>query len=479
VRLLGGYAPGIDTTIAIATHASLLTPNTPIHDRVYSDYALALALRTAPTHTDLRVVPTLAIADTALPEGNSGTQTMNLTASLSAATTETVTFSYTTRPGTAVTTAAGGNAADYNNALDTVSFAPGELSRPIAVTIRGDTSVEADEGFTVATDDSEISSTLRNASFGNNRRFADTAEGLILNDDGPAGTRYLLIGKSTNLATPTGQVSFVRRYTTDGTAVDGWATLMTNGFGFVATGFCRAPGGDVLSTRFGTSLGPVRMSASGTVLDGDFGGPIGNDESCAFDLQGNVWVGEAGPTSASTFSLYYMAGDGRLLETLQVPVGERGTDWIELDSNQCTLFYTSEDTDVRRYDVCTRQPLSNFASGLEPPCYALRQLPNRDLMVTCRNRIYRYDQAGSLVREYTKESLGETDSNGLYALQLDPDGVTFWAGGVISGRVVRARIDDGTVVTSFGTGTGGINGLLVQDEYVAGISPVLFKNGFE
>ena len=479
VRINDGYAPGIDTTIPIATHASVVAPNFPVHNRVLSDYPLSLALRVAPTVTDLRVVPTLTLADTAVTEGNSGSQVMNLAVTLSAPSSEIVSFVYNTSAGTAVTVAAGGNPADYLDSSGTVTFTPGMVLRQIPVTINGDAAVEADEGFSLVTSDSGFEPTLKNASFGNNKKFTATAEGLIRNDDGPSGTRYLLIGKSTNVPTPTGQVSFVRRYTTAGVAVDGWATLMQNAFGFVAAGFCRAPNGNVLSTRFADTLGVVLMSGAGAVRDGDFGGFISGDESCAFDQSGNAWIGEAVGSAATVGSLRYVAGDGRLLRTLQVPVGERGTDWIELDANQCTLYYTSEDSDVRRYDVCTEQVLPHFATGLEAPCYALRQLPNRDLMVTCKNRIYRYDQNGVFIRDYTRESLGETDINGLYAIHLDPDGETFWAGGVISGRVVRARIDDGSVVTSFTTGTGGVNGLLIQDEFVAGISLVLFKDGFE
>lgn len=476
VRINGAYAPGIDTTIPIATHSSVVNPNNPVHDRVLSEYPLSLALRVAPTQTDLRVVPTIAIPRVAVVEGNSGTQTMNFAVTLSAPTNETVSFGYTTAPGTAVTA---GSQSDFTNALGSVSFAPGVVSQQIPITLKGDTAVEADEAFTLVTDDNASAPTLKNASFGNYRRFSLAVEGLIRDDDSPPGTRYLLIGKSTNQATPTGQVSFVRRYTTTGVAVDGWATLMQNAFGVVATGFCRAPNGDVLSTRFNDSRGVVLMSSAGTVLDDEFGGLMGQDESCAFDLSGNVWVGEAGPTPAASYNLHYMAGDGRLLRTLQVPVGERGTDWIELDADQCTLYYTSEDSDVRRYNVCTEQALAHFATGLEPRCYALRQLPNHDLMITCTNRIYRYDQNGDFVREYTRQSLGKTDPGGLYAIQLDPDGETFWTGGAISGRVVRARIDDGSVVTSFTTGTGGVNGLLVQDEFVSAISLVLFKDGFE
>jgi Calx-beta domain len=476
VRINAAYAPGIDTAIAIATHSSVLNPNTPVHNRVLSDYPLSLALRVAPTQTDLRVVPTIAIPDVAVVEGSSGTQTMNFVVTLSAPTSETVSFGYTTAPGTAVTS---GSQSDFVNGFGSVTIAPGVISQQIPVTIKGDTAAEADEAFALVTDDNASTPTLKNASFGNYRKFSAGVEGLIRDDDSATGTRYLLIGKSTNQATPTGQVSFVRRYTTTGVAVDGWATKMQNSVGHVATGFCRAPNGDVLSTRFNDSRGVVLMSPAGAVLDEDFGGLLGQDESCAFDLSGNAWVGEAGPVSATTYNLHYMAGDGRLLKTLQVPVGERGTDWIELDADQCTLYYTSEDSDVRRFDVCAEQALPHFATGLEPRCYALRQLPDHDLMITCTNRIYRYDQNGAFVREYTRQSLGETDPDGLYAIQIDPDGQTFWTGGATSGRVVRARLDDGSVVTSFNTGTGGINGLLIQDEFVSAISLLLFKDGFE
>jgi sugar lactone lactonase YvrE len=221
------------------------------------------------------------------------------------------------------------------------------------------------------------------------------------------------------------------------------------------------------------------MSAAGAVLDNELGGLIGDDESCAFDALGNVWIGEAVSSAADMATLRYVAADGRILQTFQVPVGERGIDWIELDADQCTLYYTSEDSDVRRFDGCTGQALPNFATGLEPRCYALRQLPSRDLMVTCTNRIYRYDQNGAFIREYSRESLGESDVAGLYAVHLDPDGQTFWTGGALSGRVVRARLEDGSVIASFTTGTGGINGLLIQDEFVAGIPDVIFADDFE
>jgi len=100
-------------------------------------------------------------------------------------------------------------------------------------------------------------------------------------------------------------------------------------------------------------------------------------------------------------------------------------------------------------------------------------------MVACRDSIYRFTPNGALVQEYTRTSLGENDSNGLYAVSIDPDGETFWTGGITSGRVVRARLDDGSVVTSFTTGSGGTQGLMVQDEFASAIGDEIFADDFE
>ena len=479
VRFQGGYAPGIDSSITIATHASRISPTTPVHERVLSDYPLSLALRPTPTQTDLRVVPTLTLARTQVSEGNSGTQQMQVAVSLSAPTSQTVSFGYTTSPGTAVTIAAGGNAADFDNALGTVTFNPGETSKQIPITINGDSSVEADEAFSIVTDDSSTSSTLQNASFGNNRRFTFSAEGRIVDDDGPPGRRYLLIGKTTNQPTPTGQVSKISRYTTDGEFVDGWDNKLPNTLSPIGVPMCRTSSGEVLTGRFSYGPGPVLMSATGTVLDETFGGFMGSEESCAFDALGNVWVGEEVPPEAESALLRYVAPDGRVLRSLAVPVGLSGTDDIELDADQCTIYYNSEDTEVRRFDVCLEQPMTPLATALPSPCFALRQLPNGELMVTCRDSIYRFDPSGVLVHEYSRISLGENDSNGLYAMSIDPDGETFWTGGITSGRVVRARLDDGSVVTSFTTGSGGTQGLMVQDEFASAIGDEIFADDFE
>jgi hypothetical protein len=477
VRLAPSYMPTIDTSIPIITHASLSNSFQPTNERVLSTYPLSFALRSQATRTDLRVVPTLLIADSALAEGNIGTQAMIFQTKLSAPTSEVVSFEYTVQAGTAVSSPAGGMNADFSNTFGTVSFPAGTLEQLITVQINGDTSIEGHEAFVLNTTNTSNTNTLQNASFGNGQKFSASMEGRILNDDGAVTTPYLLIAKETNQATPTGQISFVRRYSTNGNVVDGWATLMPNTFGVSATGFCVAPNGDVLSTRFGPSEGVVRMTAAGAVRDADFGGLISQEESCATDAQGNAWISEATDSNTGFGTLYQVSAFGLRLKSLSIPVGERAVDWLELDPNQCTLYYTSEDSDVRRFDVCTNTPMTNFATASSGPCYALRQRSNGEVLLACRDQIQRFAANGTSLGTYSRESLGETDTTGFFALTLDPDGQSFWTGGKVSGRVVRARIDNGEVLSSFSTGTGGVNGLLIEDSIR--LSAQVFRDGFE
>jgi hypothetical protein len=90
---------------------------------------------------DVAPLPTLSIANVSVAEGNSGTSTASFTVTLSAAATAAVTVNYATADGTA---AAG---TDYVSATGTLSFAVGETTKSIAVTVNGDTTVEPGETF--------------------------------------------------------------------------------------------------------------------------------------------------------------------------------------------------------------------------------------------------------------------------------------------------------------------------------------------
>jgi hypothetical protein len=111
-------------------------------------------------------IPSLTIANAATTEGQSGTKTMSFVVRMSAPSAQTVNVAFATSNGTAIA------GSDYVAALGTLSFAPGQVQRSIAVTIKGDMTREASEGFRV---------TLSNPV---NATLADgVATGTISNDD--------------------------------------------------------------------------------------------------------------------------------------------------------------------------------------------------------------------------------------------------------------------------------------------------------
>src|SRR6266536_1103377 len=110
--------------------------------------------------------PSLAIDNVTVIEGDAGTTNATFTVSLSTASTETVTVNFATATGSATAPS------DYTAQSGTLTFAPGETSKPIVGQVNGDTTDEVDENFTV---------TLSSAT---NARIATAAgTGTILNDD--------------------------------------------------------------------------------------------------------------------------------------------------------------------------------------------------------------------------------------------------------------------------------------------------------
>jgi hypothetical protein len=89
--------------------------------------------------------PLLRISDTSVPEADVDT-TGSLTVSLDRAATEPVTVDWTTVPDSA-------DAYDFVADSDTVTFAPGDTSEPLPVTVRGDDTVEQNEVFRVRLSD--------------------------------------------------------------------------------------------------------------------------------------------------------------------------------------------------------------------------------------------------------------------------------------------------------------------------------------
>jgi hypothetical protein len=85
--------------------------------------------------------PAVSITDSTVTEGDASSVPASFTASLTPPSTQTVTVQYATSNNSA---AAG---SDYSSASGTVTFAPGEVTKPVAVTVLGDTLSEASETY--------------------------------------------------------------------------------------------------------------------------------------------------------------------------------------------------------------------------------------------------------------------------------------------------------------------------------------------
>ena len=122
-------------------------------------------------------MPSLSIADVSVQEGNAGTRLMTFTVILSAAAAGPVTVAYSTADGTAT------SGSDYVAASGSLTFAAGETSKTLQVTVKGDTAAEGNEAFTVR---------LANAA---GATIADgSATGTLTNDDAAATLPALSVG---------------------------------------------------------------------------------------------------------------------------------------------------------------------------------------------------------------------------------------------------------------------------------------------
>ncbi|MBI4421620.1 MAG: hypothetical protein HY560_12415 [Gemmatimonadetes bacterium] len=176
---------------------------------------------------------------------------------------------------------------------------------------------------------------------------------------------------------------------------------------------------------------------------GTFGGGYAhNPNSIVFDAAGNAYVGQSdAPADIVKFDAV-----GTPLVSFDAATEVRGTDWIDLAGDGCTILYTSRGKNILRYDTCARAQRPNFNSAPLPgeSALALRVLPDGGVLVADSVAIVRLNAFGAVVRTYTVP--GEP---GLWAgLDLAGDG-TFWASNWGSSNVYRFDLATGAVLASF------------------------------
>jgi hypothetical protein len=112
--------------------------------------------------------PSISVREVVVAEGNAGTTQATFVVALSAASSQTVSFSYATAAGTATADT------DYVTKTGNDSIAPGQTEKPIVVLVNGDTVDETQETFFL--DISNVQNATVSSSRGN---------GFIVDDDGP------------------------------------------------------------------------------------------------------------------------------------------------------------------------------------------------------------------------------------------------------------------------------------------------------
>jgi hypothetical protein len=225
---------------------------------------------------------------------------------------------------------------------------------------------------------------------------------------------------------------------------------------------------------------------------GQFATGLSNPDSLVFDKNGNLYVGQQTTPYIAEFS----PSGQRMGDIGPLNTELFGDDWIDLSSDQCTFYYTSEGTDIYTYNKCTgAQGLYNNPGNTNPNAwnqapftglgaFEVRILANGDVLVADSSAVLLLDQNGNLLQTYSCASLpappvppgaapGAPCQGLLFAVSVDPNGTSFWTGDSVSGDVWHVDLATGHVLQSFKTNPGTLYGLSVDGQLMAATAPTV------
>lgn len=179
-----------------------------------------------------------------------------------------------------------------------------------------------------------------------------------------------------------------------------------------------------------------------------------NPTSLDFDTDGNVFVGQADCSR----ELLQLNALGALQASYGVATEARGSNWIELAGDNCTVFYTSEGANVKRFNACANAQLPDFNAAPLPgsAAFALRILPDNTVLVADADVIVRLDVTGNVIQTYTTPITITENGHYWMGLDLDVDGTSFWATNKHTNNVWKFDIATGSTLLSFNTNTPGV-----------------------
>lgn len=178
-------------------------------------------------------------------------------------------------------------------------------------------------------------------------------------------------------------------------------------------------------------------------------------------------IGDAGQNLINEYD-----GTGTLLHSFVVQIENRGTDWVDLQPDLCTVLYTSEGSSILSYNICTQTQNAPFATGLTGPLYAHRTLSSGpfagdDLVADSANALL-VAPGGAIVMTYNLPGNSGED----FALNLSQDGKSFWTADLASGEVWQVDIATGNILNQWNSGFPSTTaGLAVFQEKGQGVGP--------
>ncbi|MEY2475791.1 MAG: large repetitive protein [Actinomycetota bacterium] len=296
------------------------------------------------TITDDDGPPALSVSDASATEGNSGTSTATFTVTLAPASGSAVTVNYATSNGTAT----GGT--DYEPASGTLTFAAGETTKTVAVTVYGDTVDEPNETFTM-TLSAPSGATLADGTGTGTITDDDAGSVLSVNDasvtEGNSGTTNAAF--TVTLSPTSAQTVTVHYATANGTATAGQDYTASSG------DLTFAPGettktvnvpvtGDTAPEPNETFTLELSAPGNATIGDGSGTGTILNDDG----TPPSISIADATVTEGNT---------GTVTATFNVTLSAASTQTVTVQ------YATANGTATAPADYATKSGTVTFAPG--------------------------------------------------------------------------------------------------------------------